>query len=348
MLKNDIEEIVKKIENTDQYKNKTFLITGGTGFLGSLIVRTLFLLNKKYKLNLKILFYIRNEEKLKNLFNEELKNTNYDIIVGNLSSEIKYENKIDYIFHCANTTNSLEMIKKPVETISSIFEGTKYILELAKEKKIESMVYLSSMEVYGQVMTDILITEKELGNIDILNTRSSYSEGKRAAECLCKCYSSEYNVPIKIARLAQIFGPGVSKDDNRVFAQFIRSALKKEDIVLHTTGESKGNYCYTVDCIRALFLLLNKGENGEAYNVVNEETNISIKEMAYLVANEIFPYKINVKIEIPKEDKGYAPITKLRLSGEKLRKLNWQPERNLKEMYLYLKEYLLNNRKDKN
>lgn len=340
MLKNDIEEIVNKLENIEQYRNKSFLITGGTGFLGSLIVRTLFLLNKKYNLNLKIVFYIRSKEKLENLFKEELKNINYDIIIGNLNSEIEYEYKIDYIFHCANTTNSLEMIEKPVETISSIFEGTKYILELAKEKKIESMVYLSSMEVYGQVMTDSLTTEKGLGYIDILNTRSSYSEGKRAAECLCKCYSSEYDIPIKIARLAQIFGPGISKDDNRVFAQFMRSALKKEDIVLHTTGESKGNYCYTVDCIRALFLLLNKGENGEAYNIVNEETNISIKEMAHLVANEIFPYKVNVKIEIPRENKGYAPTTKLRLSGEKLRKLNWQPETNLKKMYLNLAKYI--------
>lgn len=339
MLENEIEEIVKKIENIDQYKNKSFFITGGTGFLGSLIIRTLFLLNKKYNLNLKIIFYIRNKEKLENIFKEELKNINYDIVIGNLNSEIKYEGKIDYIFHCANTTNSLEMIEKPVETISSIFEGTKYTLELAKDKNIESMVYLSSMEVYGQVMTESLITEKELGYIDILKTRSSYSEGKRAAECLCKCYSSEYDIPIKIARLAQIFGPGISKDDNRVFAQFMRSALRKEDIVLHTTGESKGNYCYTVDCIRALFLLLNKGKNGEAYNVVNEETNISIKEMAYLVANEIFSYKVNVKIEIPKEDKGYAPTTKLKLSGEKLRKLNWQPETNLKEIYIKLKEF---------
>ena len=339
MLENEIEEIVKKIENINQYKNKSFFITGGTGFLGSLIIRTLFLLNKKYNLNLKIIFYIRNKEKLENIFKEELKNINYDIVIGNLNSEIKYEGKIDYIFHCANTTNSLEMIEKPVETISSIFEGTKYTLELAKDKNIESMVYLSSMEVYGQVMTESLITEKELGYIDILKTRSSYSEGKRAAECLCKCYSSEYDIPIKIARLAQIFGPGISKDDNRVFAQFMRSALRKEDIVLHTTGESKGNYCYTVDCIRALFLLLNKGKNGEAYNVVNEETNISIKEMAYLVANEIFSYKVNVKIEIPKEDKGYAPTTKLKLSGEKLRKLNWQPETNLKEIYIKLKEF---------
>lgn len=343
MLKNDIEEIIKKIEDIEQYKNKAFLITGGTGFLGSLIGRTLFLLNQKYDLNLKIIFYIRSKEKLENLFKEELKDINYDIVIGNLNSEIKYEGKINYIFHCANTTNSLEMIKKPVETISSIFEGTKYILELAREKKIESMVYLSSMEVYGQVMTDSLTTEKELGYIDILNTRSSYSEGKRVAECLCKCYSSEYNIPIKIARLAQIFGPGISKDDNRVFAQFMRSVLKKEDIILHTTGESRGNYCYTVDCIRALFLLLNKGKNGEAYNVVNEETNISIRDMAYLVANEIFPYKVNVKIEIPKEEKGYAPITKLRLSGEKLRKLNWEPEIDLREMYLNLKKYLLKN-----
>ncbi len=339
MLKEDIENIVKKIENINQYKNSIFLLTGATGFLGSLITRTLLMLNVKYNLNLKVVFYVRNKEKLESIFKEELKNINHQIIIGNLTSKIEYQDKIDYIFHCANTTNSLEMIQKPVETFSSIFEGTKYILDLAKEKNIKSMVYLSSMEVYGQVTTDILMTEEKLGFIDILNPRSSYSEGKRAAECLCKSYFVEYKVPVKIARLAQIFGPGILKDDNRVFAQFIKSVLNKEDIVLHTTGESRGNYCYTVDCIIALFLLLNKGVNGEAYNVVNEETNISIKDMAYLVANEISPYKVDVKIEIPKENKGYAPITKLRLSGKKLEKLNWQPKINLKEMYIKLKQY---------
>lgn len=340
MLEEDINRIIEKIENISMYKGSNFLITGATGFLGSLITRTLILLNKKYNLNLKIIFYVRNKEKLESLFNKELKSVNYEIIMGNLNSKIDYKNDVDYIFHCANTTNSLEMVQRPVETLSSIFEGTKYILELAKEKNIKSMIYLSSMEVYGQVMTDSLITEKELGFIDILSSRSSYSEGKRVAECLCKSYSLEYGIPVKIARLAQIFGPGISKDDNRVFAQFAKSFLKKEDIVLHTTGESRGNYCYTVDCIVALFLLLNKGINGEAYNIVNEETNISIKDMAYLVANEIFPYKVNVKIEIPKENKGYAPITKLRLSSKKLRELNWQPETNLKEMYFRLMKYL--------
>lgn len=342
MLEEDINRIIEKIENISMYKGSNFLITGATGFLGSLITRTLILLNKKYNLNLKIIFYVRNKEKLESLFKEELEDMDYEVIVGNLDSEIKYENGIDYIFHCANTTNSLEMIQKPTETFSSIIDGTKHILELAKVKNIKSMIYLSSMEVYGQVTTDLPMTEKELGFIDILNPRSSYSEGKRAAECLCKSYSVEYNVPVKIARLAQIFGPGISKDDNRVFAQFIKSILKGEDIVLHTTGESKGNYCYTVDCIRALFLLLNKGVKGEAYNVVNEETNISIKDMAYLVANEISPYKVNVRIEIPKENKGYAPVTKLRLSGEKLRKLSWQPETSLKEMYFRLFEFLKN------
>ena len=173
--------------------------------------------------------------------------------------------------------------------------------------------------------------------------RSSYSEGKRIAECLCASYCDEYGVPVKIARLAQTFGAGILQQDNRVYAQFARSVLNKRDIVLHTEGKSYGNYCYTTDAIRALILLLNKGENGQAYNVCNEETTTTIADMAKMVNQEFGDGSIKVIFDIPKDQKtyGYAPDVKMCLSSEKLRMLGWIPQYSLSQMYERMIAYML-------
>ena len=154
------------------------------------------------------------------------------------------------------------------------------------------------------------------------------------AECLCACYFAEYAVPVKMARLAQTFGAGIMKTENRVFSQFARSLINGTDIVLHTQGDSYGNYCYTSDCITALLFMLLNGENGEAYNVVNESTNIMIRDMAKLVA-DMSDGKINLVFDIPEDalKYGYAPSVKMKLCGKKLADIGWKAKIDLPEMY---------------
>ena len=193
-----------------------------------------------------------------------------------------------------------------METIDSIYSGSKTILEFAKSKKVSGLVYLSSMEVFG--VTDAnkeVIFEQDLGYLDILNVRSSYSESKRLVECMCKSYAEQYGLNVKVARLAQTFGAGISKNENRVFAQFARSAIRGEDIVLHTKGDSMGNYCYTTDVIKAIILLLQKGEKGQSYTVVNENSSMTIYQMAELVAKEIANDKnVEFKVKVSSSDMG--------------------------------------------
>ena len=199
------------------------------------------------------------------------------------------------------------------------------------------MVYVSSMEVYGRTDEKLeKVTENDLGYIDLTNVRSCYSEGKRICECLCTAYASEYQIPVRVARLAQTFGAGIHADDNRVYAQFARSALKGENIVLHTDGMSEGNYCYTRDVIIALLFLAYSGKNGEAYNIVNEKSHMTIKEMASLVADDIMEGKIKVIYDIPNSDKvyGYAPSVKMHLSAKKMKSLGWVAEVDMKEAYM--------------
>ncbi len=328
-----LEEDLKYIANYslpyEEMKETTVLVTGATGLIGVSIVRALVAIG-----DIKVIAHVRNREKAEEIYGALLQK-NVELYVDDITKEIKVSEDIDYIFHCASITTSKTMIEKPVETICTSVEGTKNILELAKNKKSKSVIYVSSMEMYGAFNNlNHDVTEKDLGYVDNLKIRSSYPESKRLCENMCIAYMSEYNIPVKIARLAQTFGAGILPGENRVFAQFAKSAIKGEDIVLHTKGISEGNYCYTRDCITGLLTILLKGKNGEAYNVSNPESHITIADMAYMVADKIAEGRIKVVFDIPSENKfGYAADTKMKLNSSKLQALGWKPEIGLEEAY---------------
>ncbi len=328
-----LEEDLKYIANDslpyEEMKETTVLVTGATGLIGVSIVRALVAIG-----DIKVIAHVRNREKAEEIYGALLQK-NVELYVDDITKEINVSEDIDYIFHCASITTSKTMIEKPVETICTSVEGTKNILELAKNKKSKSVIYVSSMEMYGAFNNlNHDVTEKDLGYVDNLKIRSNYPESKRLCENMCIAYMSEYNIPVKIARLAQTFGAGILPGENRVFAQFAKSAIKGEDIVLHTKGMSEGNYCYTRDCITGLLTILLKGKNGEAYNVSNPESHITIADMAYMVADKIAEGRIKVVFDIPSENKfGYAADTKMKLNSSKLQALGWKPEIGLEEAY---------------
>ena len=210
---------------------------------------------------------VRNRAKAKTIF-DNVSNFKLKFIVQDITKTLKTRDKVDFIIHTANTTSSKEYVEKPVETINSIVDGTRNILEFAKNKNVRGVVYLSSMEVYGENDFDREepLKEDDYGYINLLKTRNSYPEGKRLVENMCHGYSEEYNVPVKIARLCQTIGAGVDLEDKRVFAQFARNVVKGEDIVLCTEGEATRSYCYITDAVSAIFALLEKGHNVVAYD----------------------------------------------------------------------------------
>lgn len=320
VIEQDIQIITKDFDMS-VFDKKTVLVTGATGLIGKLCVKSL--LNSGY--NTQVIALVRNEEKAKSVFEESKRLT---FLVQDINNKIQTERKIDYIIHCANTTSSKDFVEKPVETIYTTLNGTRNVLELAKNKKVEGMVFLSSLEIYGITDTEG-VKENDLGYIDILSCRSSYSQGKRMAETLCVSYGNEYGVKVKIARLAQTFGAGVSKEDNRVFAQFAKSVINKENIILYTKGETKRNYCYTTDAVCGIFTILTKGEKNNAYNIANKSTYVSIAQMAKSLEND------DTKVEfcIDNVERGYNPTIKLCLDTDKLEKLGWSAKVGLDEMF---------------
>lgn len=345
ILQEDLEYIANNSPALNKIKNSTVLVTGATGLIGSQIVKALSCSNRINNTNIKIIPFVRNEKKARNVFGAVLDRDESTLAVGDIINPINIPYDIDYIIHGASVTSSKEFVEHPVGTIKTCLDGTRNILELAKEKQVKGMVYLSSMEVYG--VTDCgtsSVTENDYGLIDFLNVRSSYSEGKRMAECMCAAYAHEYKAPVKMARLAQTFGAGVSCEENRVFAQFAKSVINKTDIVLRTKGETVSTYCCTKDAILAVLLLLQDGIPGEAYNVANMSTSLSIKDMANMVADRYKEANIKVILEVCDDISkyGYPKTTRLNINSEKLQNLGWKPTVCLEEMYDRLIESMLN------
>jgi UDP-glucuronate decarboxylase len=336
ILQEDLYEIsnCKQIE-WHKLSGKSILVTGGTGLIGSQIVKALACANRIKELNMNICVLARNYNKVQKILGELVDRKDINIILQDIQQLKDISLKVDYIIHGASVTSSQEFVKSPVETIDVGLIGTKNILEIGRKNSIEGMVYLSSMEVYGVSDFNLeSVNETDYGYIDPLDIRSSYSEGKRMIECMCSAYVSQYNMPIKVARLVQTFGPGIEKNDNRVFAQFARSVMLKKDIILHTTGETLRSYCYTRDAIIAILMLLTKGNQGEAYNIANEEETISIKDMAQMLVEHYGNDEMKVIIKLEDIRKyGYAPVIKMRINTDKMKLLGWQPKITLLDMY---------------
>lgn len=343
IMQEDVEQLVCQFPYIEELKNKSILITGATGLIGVQLVRTFACMNRIHGANIRIYALVRNREKAEKLFFELIRRGDVHLCIGSVEDALFLEAEVDYIIHGASATSSRYFVTNPVDTIVTAIDGTRNILSFAAQKQVKAMVYLSSLEVYGTPAAgDRSIGESDYGYIDPLAVRSSYSEGKRMVECLCASYASQYGVPVKVARLSQTFGPGVAYNDGRVFAEFLRCAIEKRNIVLHTQGHTTRTYCYLKDAVSAILYILLKGEAAQAYNVTNMETAISIRDMAQLVCDTIGEKKIQVEFDMPADISafGYNPEMKICLDSGKLMELGWQPTVGLAEMFRRMKESL--------
>ncbi len=332
ILKQDIEFIHKQVDFS-RLENKTVLVTGATGLIGSSIIISMLEWNRKNDKKINVVAVVRNTEKAKKVFSD-YSDDEINYLVADICSINIDAISADYIIHGASQTSSKAFVNEPVETIMTAIQGTKNMLDIARKSSCSGFVYLSSMEVYGTPLTDEKIYEDRPSNLNVMEVRTCYPESKRMCENLCVSYSSEYDVPAKVVRLTQTFGTGVQYNDGRVFAEFARCVVEGRNIVLKTKGETKRNYLYTADAVTAILTVLLDGEPANAYNAANEETYCSIYEMACEVA------KLNEKgIEVVIEENndlskfGYAPTLKMNLSTDKLKALGWKPAYNLLDMY---------------
>ena len=345
IVREDIENLLNSdYEIINKFDNNTILITGASGLVGSFLVNTFLLFNKKNNSNINIIALVHNIEKAKSLFNDFLNDKCLKIIECDIVNSFAVDEDIDYIIHGASITSSKLFANKPVDTIKVAILGSINMLELAVNKKVKSIIYLSSIEAYG--LFDCSknnvkeIKEDDVGKIDTLSVRSCYPESKRMVENMFISYSQQYDIDIKIARLTQTFGAGIDYNDTRVFAEFAKNVINKNDIILHSKGETIRNYCYITDAISAIIYIILYGKNQNIYNVASDNSIISIYDLAKTMIEKS---NNNVEIIIKNDinnNMGYLPTFKAYLNNDKLKSIGWTSKYNIDSIVSRLIEYM--------
>ena len=283
IIQEDIRAIASELkEAAARLNGKTLLISGGAGFLGRYLVSTLDYLNRNVLIHpCKIIVadtFISGQR------DAVPKSEHITLLKQDVSKPFNIEGPVDFILHAASIASPVFYNKFRVETIDAGVLGTKNLLELAREKNTESFLFFSSSEVYGNPDSAHIPTKEEYnGNVSCIGPRACYDEPKRLGETLCMTYADVYNLPVRIVRPFNIFGPGMRLDDGRVVSNFVVSAMKGEKIPIYGDGFNTRTFCYIADAITAFYLILLSDQNREVFNVGSDEQELSMKHLADII-----------------------------------------------------------------
>jgi len=335
----DIARLFAKGLDLGRLHGKTILVVGATGLIGSCIIDVLM---QNPRRGYRVVAGGRNKARARQKFADYWDDANFafaeidvtrrmrDNLLGMTGQKgFDWLSAVDYIIHAASNASPNFFRQQPVEVMLANIEGVKNLMEYGLESGIKRMVYVSSGEIYGEG-DGSEFTEKSSGYVDCASVRACYPSSKRAAETLCVAYGEEYGADVVIARLSHTYGPGFTASDNRVYAQFVRNVLNGEDIVLKSRGEAYRSWLYVVDAAHAILRILMDGEMGNAYNVAHSESNISIRQLAELVAEKA-GRKVVLDIPDDAQQGNTTPITKAVFNTDKLKALGWKPLFSIEE-----------------
>lgn len=336
MMEEYRQELKYLIENDELFLEKgfygkTIMISGGSGLIGTCLTDLLMLHNDFYKSNIKVVVLSRNSENARMRFAKYWDNPFFQYSSCNINNHIPECGKIDYIIHAASNTHPVQYADDPVGTISANVIGTKNLLDYAASCNARRFCFLSSFEVYGENRGDTeKFTEDYLGYINCNTLRAGYPESKRLGEALCNAYQREYGLDFCIPRLSRVYGPTMLISDSKAIAQFIKKASARENIVLKSDGQQKSSYTFVTDAAMGIFYALFKGRTAEAYNVADETSEVTLRQLAEYLA-ELAGTEIVFENPDERERLGYSKGVKTVLSAEKLRGLGWNSRIHWKE-----------------
>lgn len=327
VVQTDLQKVVEESLPWDNLNDKTCLVTGSNGMIATYIIYFLMFLNRKYCMNIHVIALSRNRIKSEELFVDFLTDSHFEMMIQDVCESIEYGGKIDYIFHFAGNSSPYCIKHDPVGIMKSNLVGTINVLELARVKCVEKVMFASTREVYGENVKEVSLTESSFGHLDCLDARSCYPESKRAAETLCESYHLQYGIPFNTVRIAHAYGPGMRLDnDGRVMADLLNYVVRNQNIVLKSTGEVKRAFCYVSDVLSGLMFILLGGKNGEAYNLANEDEEISIRDLAEILIQMSPNRNLRVEYDIPRSQSSlYCNYKRVGLDVNSLKKLGWKP-----------------------
>jgi len=335
-------------------RNKTALITGATGLIGSNLAERLLTEGAK------VIAVGRNEKKLRTVFEDKLDHINFSYVVADISKKISYEaGRVDFIFHAASPVAGQEIRDLPVDVIEANLSGIKNCLEYLVCQKEKSgfsgrLIVFSSVTVYGGPFSKNRfekgksVTENDAYTADSLNPASvPYSESKRMVEVIAQAYYRQYGIDSVIARIGYVYGYTKQCPDTAVY-EFIGKAVRGEDIILNNSGMARRDNIYISDVVNALIILCMKGEAGEVYNVssAGEKGNFkAIDEIAALIASSVNSRGNNIKVI--KRRKNERRKQGVVVDNHKLKALGWALEVGIEEGLRQTLWHYLQNRTDK-
>lgn len=321
---------VEDLQWDTYFSGKRFLICGAGGLLGVAIVELLLSTNLYSDPPVTVYAMGRNRIDLEERFSQYSEDPNFKILEGDVVSFDLSGHQFDCIIHAASPAHPLAYSQSPVDVMKANLLGTIRLLDLAREAKAK-FLFISSGEIYGtNTETDGSFNEEDYGYIDILAPRACYPESKRAAETLCVSYALQYGVDARVARLCHVYGPTITEKNSRADAQFLRKAVRGENIVMKSTGEQIRSFCYVKDAAIGLLYILAKGKSGEAYNVADKNSIVSIRKYAEILA-ELGHVQIVNEFPPESEKNGYSRVTRAVLNAGKLESLGWWPQYSLRE-----------------
>ncbi len=321
----DVNKVIENQLDWSKLNNKSLLFVGASGMIGTFLIDCLMTANERKNLNIFIYAMGRNKSKLEARFIKYENNCNFNLVVGDILDPLFSEVQYDFIIHGASNTHPKAYVSDPIGTMMTNIKGTEQVLNYAAKNPVKRVLFLSTVEIYGENRGDIeKFDESYCGYIDCNTLRAGYPEGKRASEALCQAYIKQYGIDVVIPRLCRVFGPTMLKEDSKASSQFIKNAINNEDIVLKSEGKQYYSYCYVADAAYALLYLLLNGKNGEAYNVANSEFDLTLKEFATKIS-AIVGTKVIFEIPDSDESQGYSKATQAILDTKKIESLGWKP-----------------------
>ena len=322
IYREDVKSILLQNCDWNKFKEKTILITGATGLIGTILVDMFIFLTENYDLGIKLILISRHE-----------KQSSYDFISyisHDISKPLELNISVDYIIHAASNTHPLQYSKFPIETIETNVLGTFNLLQLAERNKSCRFILLSSVEIYGNDLNESNegFKENDFGYLNCNDSRSCYNESKRLSETICASYYSEKKIDYVICRLCRSYGPTLKNDDTKALSQFIHNAIYGNNIILKSEGNQLYSYIYSADAASAIIFLLLNGKTAEAYNIADKKSNITLKELAAYIA-ECAGTKVVFDIPSKKEQMGYSKAQRAILDAKKINELGWSAHYDL-------------------
>ncbi len=268
-----------------------YLIAGGAGFLGANLARRL--LAQKHSVTV-----IDNLStgKIQNVKEFE-SNPYFQFLEHDVRNEMSFP--VDGIFNLASPASPPMYQNRPVDTITTNFIGSLNLLKLATDQGVR-ILQASTSEIYGDPLKNPQ-TESYWGNVNPIGIRSCYDEGKRAAETLYVDFNRQFGTDIRIARIFNTYGPGMTKDDGRVVSNFVMQALEGRPISVYGDGSQTRSLCFVEDLITGLISLFEHPDVQSPVNLGNPNP-ISMLELAQEII-ELAGSKSQINFEpLPSDD----------------------------------------------